>query len=169
MTLTLLAAAIVVTGIVFGVWKGFAWQLAGVVSLILGFVVALPVSGTVAPLFGAKAPMNRFIAIAVLYAFTSLGTYLVAFLYRNALDRWQLKEWDRHLGGVLGGVKGWLIVLVLTLISATLSSKARETVLRTPVGRYVAISVDALEVLFPAEVHDVIHPYVHELDEAKPR
>lgn len=168
MIITLLAVAIVLTGLVFGVWKGFAWQLAGIVSLVLGFIVAVPVSTTVAPLFGAKAPLNRFVAIAVLYGATSLGTYLVAWLYRKVLERWQLKEWDRHLGGVFGALKGWLIVLVLTFFAVTLSSQAREAVLRTHVGKYAAVTIDAIHVVFPKEVHQLLHPYIHSLDDAKP-
>ncbi len=166
--ITILAIAILVTAVVFGIWKGFAWQLAGIVSLVLGFVVAIPLSAQIAPWFGTKAPLNRFVAMLVSYALTSLGTYLVALFYRKLLDRWHLREWDRHLGGVLGAIKGWLIVLVLVFFSSTLSVRLREAILPTSVGRYAAKTIDALHGIFPSEVHEVLHPYVHHLDEASP-
>lgn len=168
MLITLIAIGIVLGAVVLGAWKGFAWQLAGIASLILGFVVAIPMSKVAAPLFGQTAPLNRWIAMAVIYVVTSLGIYLVAFIYRRFLERFQLHHWDRHLGAVMGGVKGWMIVLVLTLFAVTLSTRARETVLATKMGRYAAVSLNAIHPVFPPEVHDILHPYVHQLDEAHP-
>jgi membrane protein required for colicin V production len=168
MLITLVAIGIVLAAIVLGGWKGFAWQLAGIVSLVLGFVVAIPLSKVAAPIFGSTAPLNRFVAMAVLYAATSLGVYIVAFVYRSLLERWQLHHWDRHLGAVFGGIKGWLLVLVLTLFAVTLSSRARESVLRTPMGKYAAMSLDAIHPVFPPEVHDILHPYVHQLEPDHP-
>lgn len=168
MLITLLAIGIVLTGIVFGAWKGFAWQLAGVVALILGWCVALPLAGPVAPTFGLKAPLNKFIAIAVLYALTSFGVYFVALLFRKVLERWQLQHWDRHLGAVLGGVKGWLLCLVAIFFAVTLSSRARGAVLTTPVGKWAAVTMDMIHPVFPHEVHEILHPYVHGLEEAHP-
>ncbi|MBI2898602.1 MAG: CvpA family protein [Planctomycetes bacterium] len=168
MMITVLAAAILLTAIVFGAWKGFAWQLAGIASLVLGFVVAVPFSAAIAPLFGSRAPLNRFVAMFVAYAFTSLGVFVAALAYRRVLDRLQLHHWDRHLGGVFGAVKGWILVLVLVLFSSILSVRAREAVLPTPVGRYCAETIDVLHPVLPPEVHQVLHPYVHHLDEPAP-
>lgn len=165
MLITLAAIGIVLGAIVLGGWKGFAWQLAGIVSLILGFVVAIPLSSVAAPLFGKTAPLNRFVAMAVLYVATSLGVYLVAFIYRRFLERFQLHHWDRHLGAVFGGLKGWMLVLILTLFAVTLSVRARDAVMNTKVGTYAAISLDAVHPVFPHEVHEILHPYVHKLED----
>ena len=54
----------------FGVWKGMAWQLASLASLIASYFVALTFSPQLAPMFGEEAPWNRFIAMAVLYVAT---------------------------------------------------------------------------------------------------
>lgn len=165
---TLLAIAIVLTAIVFGVWKGLAWQVAGIASLVVGFVVATPLSGAVAPWFPGRPPLNRFIAMFAAYLLASLGIYVIALVYRKLLDRLQLSQWDRHMGGVMGAIKGWLLVVVGVLFSSTLSVRARDAVLPTPVGRLAAKTIDVLHPVFPPEVHEVVHPYVHHLDGPKP-
>src|SRR5712671_6478336 len=108
MTFDLVVVLVVLLASVFGAWKGLAWQLASIISLVVGFVVAIPFSGPMSPLFGAHPPLNRFVAVAVLYALVSLGVYVVALVYRAVIQKWKLDQWDRHLGAVMGAVKGFL-------------------------------------------------------------
>lgn len=154
-------------GSVFGAWKGLAWQAAGILSLVAGFAVALPLSGPLAPAFGASAPLNRFVAVAVLYALVSLGVYIAALCYRTTIQRWKLEHWDRHLGGVAGALKGFLLCLVLTYFSVTLTSSLREPILTTKSGKVMAHVMSAVHPIWPPGVHDVLHPYVHRLEEPK--
>ena len=152
---------------VFGAWKGLAWQAAGVLSLVAGFVVAIPLSGPFAPLFGATAPLNRFIAVAVLYALVSLGVYVAALCYRTTIQKWKLDHWDRHLGAVAGAIKGFLLGLVLTYFAVTLWAGLREPILTTRLGKVMAYAMSILHPIWPPGVHDIVHPYVHRLEEPK--
>lgn len=157
----------VILGSAFGAWKGLAWQAAGILSLVAGFAVALPLSGPLAPVFGASAPLNRFIAVAVLYGVVSLGVYVAALCYRTTIQKWKLEHWDRHLGGLAGAVKGFLICLVLTYFSVTLSSGLREPVLTTRAGKVMAYSMNVLHPIWPPGVHDILQPYMHRLEAPK--
>jgi uncharacterized membrane protein required for colicin V production len=165
MTFDILVVMTILLGAVFGAWKGLAWQVASILSLVAGFAVAIPLSGPVAPLFGASAPLNRFVAVAVLYAVVSLGIYLVALFYRTAIQKWKLDQWDRHLGGVMGAVKGFLLCLTLTYFAVTLAAGLREPILTTRTGKLMAHTMSAVHPIWPPGVHDIIHPYVHRLDE----
>lgn len=151
-----------------GAWKGFAWQIAGILSLLAGFVVAIPLSKVLAPLFGASAPLNRFIALAVVYALVSLGLYLLAFLYRKAISRWELDKWDNHLGAVFGGLKGYLLCTTLVFFALTLFRGLREPILTTRLGNLMGRTMLAVHPVWPPEVHDIIHPYIHHLDPPQP-
>ena len=57
----------------FGAWKGMAWQLASIGSVILSAIVALRCGGLLAPHISAEEPWNEFLAMAVLFAGTSLA------------------------------------------------------------------------------------------------
>lgn len=169
MVFDLVVAGIVVLAALHGAWKGLAWQLAGIFSLIAGFAVGIPGSAPIAHFFGSSAPLNRFIAVAVIYALVSLGIYLAAFYYREAIQKWKLDNWDRHLGGLLGAVKGYLMCLVLTFFAITLFAGLRAPILTRPSGKLMAYTMHAVHPIWPAGFHAVIHSYIEhdtEPDEA---
>ena len=165
MTFDVAAVMVVLLGAVFGAWKGLAWQAASVLSLIAGFAVAIPLSGPLAPIFGASAPLNRFVAMAVLYAAVSLGIYIAALCYRTAIQKCKLDQWDRHLGAVAGAIKGFLLCLVVTYFAVTLAAGLREPVLTTRAGKVMAHTMNVLHPIWPPGVHAIIHPYIHHLEE----
>ncbi|MFO0897537.1 MAG: CvpA family protein, partial [Pirellulales bacterium] len=61
----------------FGAWKGMAWQIASVSSLVVSYLVALRFSPRIAHLFGQQAPFNRFLAMLAIYLGTSLVIWMV--------------------------------------------------------------------------------------------
>jgi membrane protein required for colicin V production len=171
MTFDVIVLGIILLAILHGAWKGLAWQLAGIFSLLAGFVVAIPASAPMAHFFGSAAPLNRFIAVAVLYALVSLGIYMAAFYYREAIQKWKLDNWDRHLGGMLGAVKGYLFCLALTFFAVTLFSGLREPILTRPTGKLMAYTMHAVHPIWPNGFHAVIHSYIKhdtEPDESAP-
>ncbi len=148
----------------FGVWKGMAWQLAALASLIVSGIVAIRLSGPLAPLFGGEKPWNRCIAMLVLYVVTSLAIWLVFRLVSGFIDRLRLKEFDRQLGGVFGAIKGVLWCVVITFFAVTLSESARQVVLKSHSGYYIAVLTHRAAPLLPAEVRAVLGKYIQELD-----
>ncbi|NIL97244.1 MAG: CvpA family protein, partial [Planctomycetales bacterium] len=93
---------VIVLTTVFGAWKGMAWQLAALASLVVSFIVAARCSGPLAPYFSVQAPWNRFLAMLVLYMITSLGIWLLFRLVAGVIDRVRLKEFDRQVGAMFG-------------------------------------------------------------------
>lgn len=168
MVFDILVVLAILGAIALGYWKGFAWQLAAIFSLVLGFVVAIPASKPLASFFGASAPLNRFMALAALYTVVSLGVYVAALFYRKTIERWELHHWDRHMGAVLGALKGLLFCMMLTFFAITLFSGLREPILRTTGGKLMGRTMMVLEPVFPEATHDIIHPYVHHLDPPAP-
>jgi len=168
MIFDLVVVIVVLLGVLLGAWKGLAWQLAGIASLVAGFVVAIPLSAPLATFFGQGAPLNRFIALGVIYGLVSLGIYLVALFYRQTIQKWQLDRWDRHLGAVMGGVKGFLFCVMVVFFSVTLLRGLREPILTTRTGKLIGQFMTAIHPVWPPEVHDIVHPYVHHLDKHHP-
>jgi membrane protein required for colicin V production len=156
----LLVLAIIVFFILFGLWKGLAFQVAGIASLILGFLVAIPGSAPIASWFGSTPPLNRFIAAGVLYALVSLGLFLAAFYYREFISKWKLDNWDRHLGGLFGALKGFLLSFALTFFAITCFPGLRHPILSRPTGKLMAYTMHAFHPLWPAGFHEIIHSYI---------
>ncbi len=157
--------AVLAGAALFGLWKGLAWQAASLASLVASYLVALNFSGRIAPYISAEEPWNRFAAMAILFVATGAAVWLVFGLLRQAIEKARLASFDRQLGAIVGAAKGVLLCVVITFFAVTLSDRGREQVLRSRSGEYIARLIDRAHPLIPPELHDVLGPYLHELEE----
>lgn len=147
---------------IFGAWKGLAWQIASLASIVVSYFVALSFSSPLAPLFGDEQPWNRFLAMLSLYLATSLIIWLLFRLVGGVIDRLQLKEFDHQIGAIFGLAKGVLLCVAITLFAVSLlADTQRQTILGSRSGYYIAVLLDRSHAVMPEEIHDVLHPYVH--------
>jgi len=86
----------------FGFWKGMAWQLASLASLVVSYFAALRFSPVLAPMFGSQEPFNRFVAMLVVYLVVSLVIWLAFRVVGDAIDRLRLQEFDRQVVAEMG-------------------------------------------------------------------
>lgn len=156
--------AVIVLTTLFGAWKGMAWQLASLASLVVSFLVAVRFGGELAPHISRQEPWNRFVAMLILYAATSAGIWLAFRVVAGLIDRVRLKEFDRQMGALFGLAKGVLLCLVITFFAVTLSETARQGVLTTRSGRYIALLIQHATPVLPDEVRNVLGKYIDELD-----
>ena len=156
---------VLVAATVFGAWKGMAWQVASTASLVLSYLVALRFSEQLAPRFGQQAPLNRFIAMFVLYMATSLVIWLLFRIVAGFINRVRLREFDRQMGALFGAAKGVLWCVAITFFAVTLSERARSAVLHSRSGYMIARLLDRAHGVMPRELHGVLGPYLHKLGE----
>jgi membrane protein required for colicin V production len=155
---------VLVGATVFGARKGMAWQVASSASLVLSYAVALRFSTPLASRFGQQAPLNRFIALFVLYAATSLAIWMAFRLVARFIDRVRLQEFDRQMGALFGAAKGVLWCVAITFFAVTLSTKARSAVLGSRSGYYIAGLLASADSVMPRELHEVLDPYLNKLE-----
>jgi membrane protein required for colicin V production len=148
-----------------GAWKGMAWQLASLASLVLSYFLALRFSSQLAPMFGSTAPWNRFVAMLVIYLVTSVVVWLSFRMVAGFLDQIKLRDFDHQVGGLFGLVKGVLLCLVVTFFALGLSADLREHIIASKSGHCMALFLNKAEMVMPPEIHQVIEPYVNKLEE----
>jgi len=156
--------AMLAVATLYGFWRGMAWQIASLASLVASYFVSLHFSPQLAPLFGRQAPLNRFAAMLAIYLGTSLAIWLVFRLVRQFIDRVRLTEFDRQAGALLGAAKGVLLCVAVTFFALSLSAPAREAILKSRSGYYIARLLDQAEAVMPRELHQVLNPYLRRLD-----
>ena len=149
---------------VFGTIKGLAWQLAALGSLVASYFVALRFSPAVAELFGNHAPWNRFAAMGLLYVLTGGGIWYLFRFVNDFMNRLKLRDFDRQLGAVFGAAKGVLVCVVITFFAVTLSATARESVLQSRSGHYIALLLSKADAVMPSELQEVLDPYLRKLE-----
>jgi membrane protein required for colicin V production len=160
----ILMIGVLVGTTVFGAIKGMAWQLASLASLGVSYLVALRFSEQLAPHIHQEPPWNRFAAMLVLYLGTSLAIWLLFRLVRGFIDRVKLNEFDRQIGALFGAAKGVLFCVAITFFAVTMSAAAREAILHSRSGYYIAVLLARADSVMPRELHQVLDPYLDELE-----
>jgi uncharacterized membrane protein required for colicin V production len=133
--------------------KGLVWQLATIGALVLAFGFAGSLSPRVAPLTGLKSPLDRWVALAILYIVFSFGCFLLARGLRSAIEKVKFQDYDSHLGAIFGFVKGAVFCLVATFFAVTLWPQSHPFILGSYSGLAAARLFDEIGPVVPAEYH----------------
>ena len=153
---------LVVAGMIWGLIRGFSWQIASIGSLVVGYFGAHWVSAYMLPFLALYQPgdpaIQRGTAMLLAYLVISGGVFLAAWSLRATLRKMKFEAFDRHLGALLGGIEGALLGVIGTLFVVSLSPKAREPIFSSQAGHVVARVMDASGPILPAEVRNAIAP-----------
>lgn len=148
-----------------GAWKGLAWQLASLASIVVSYFVALAFRAPLAELINASPPWNIFLAMLILFLGTGLVVWVGFNFISEGIERVKLKEYDRQLGAMFGLAKGVLLCVLITLFSvALLSEPQRQAICNSKSGYYIAVLLDRADGVIPDELHQVLAPYIDQLD-----
>src|SRR4051812_6330862 len=155
--------------IVWGAWKGLAWQIASIASIALSYMVALNFRQPLAGIINASPPWNIFSSMLILFLGTGLIVWIGFNLVSEVIERVKLKEFDRQLGAIFGAAKGVILCVLITLFSvALLGDDQRRAICSSKSGYYIAILIDRADMMIPRELHQVLGPYIDRLDREIP-
>jgi membrane protein required for colicin V production len=165
-TYDLLMLLVLVCATMFGFWKGMAWQLASLASLVVSYFAALKFSERLAPTFGSTAPWNRFVAMLAIYVITSFMIWTAFRLISGVIDKVKLETFDKQLGAMFGFAKGVLLCIAVTFFAVTLLPPAQgEMIVGSQSGKYIAQFLSKADAVMPPEIHQVIDPYLNKVQE----
>jgi membrane protein required for colicin V production len=105
----------------------------------------------------------------ILFLGTGLVVWVAFNLVSELIERVKLKEFDRQLGALFGAAKGVLLCVLITLFSVALLSDAqRQAICNSRSGYYIAVLLDRADAVIPPELHEVLGPYLNQLDRNVP-
>ncbi len=158
--------ALFVLAVLFGLWKGLAWQIASLAAIVVSYLVALRFSEPVAAMIPVDPPWNRFAAMLAIFLITSLVIWITFGYVRATIEKWRLKDFDRQAGAVLGALKGALLCVVVTMFAVTLLGEhARAAVVRSWSGNMICRAINQWSAAVPRELHDVLTPVLQRFNE----
>lgn len=165
-TYDLLMLLLLVCTTMFGFWKGMAWQLASLASLVVSYLAALKFSERLAPTFGDTAPWNRFVAMLAIYIVTSFMIWTAFRLISNVIDKVKLEAFDKQLGALIGFAKGVLLCVAVTFFAVTLLPPAQgEMIVSSQSGKYIAQFLTKADAVMPPELHQVVDPILNRVQQ----
>lgn len=150
----------------FGFWKGLAWQVASLASLVVSYFVALRFADRIAPMVSAHEPWNKFVAMLIIYAAASFVIWMLFRVVSGAIDRVKLNEFDRQMGALVGFAKGVLACIGITFFAVTLlGQQQRDRIIASRSGQYIVRFLDKADAVAPPEIQQVIGPYIQKINE----
>jgi membrane protein required for colicin V production len=165
-TYDLVMLAVLAAATIFGFWKGLAWQIASLASLVVSYFAALKFADRIAPLVSEHAPWNKFVAMLLIYAAASLAIWMIYRVVGGAIDKVKLNEFDRQMGALVGFGKGVLFCIAITFFAVTiLGQQQRDNILASRSGQYIVQVLDKADAVAPPEIKQVIGPYINKINE----
>jgi membrane protein required for colicin V production len=150
----------------FGFWKGMAWQIASLASLVVSYIASLKFSDQLAPMFGQQAPLNKFAAMGAIYVGTSFLIWTLFRVVSKAIDKVRLESFDKQLGAIIGLAKGVLLCVVITFFAVSFSPQQQgQAIANSQSGHYIVALLDKAHTVFPPEIHQIIDPYLNKVEE----
>ena len=153
--------------ILVGAWKGLAWQIAIVASIIVSLWVAISFEKSLADLLTViDAPWNSYIAMILLYLGTSLGIWFLFACSARFIEKLELKGFDRQMGAIIGVVNGILVCCVLTIFASMCGNEKLDTSLtRSKSAPYINHVLNQIRPLIPEKYSETVNPHFDHLQE----
>ena len=162
----LIMLAVMVGSILFGMWKGLAWQVASLAAIFVSYFVAILFRGPVSGFISATEPWNKFAAMAILFFGTSLVIWMGYGYVKKQIKRLSLRGFDFQAGAILGALKGAILCMLITLFSVTLfGERVRDGVISSRSGAYITAAINKADAFVPSEIHAVLDPHIQKFNE----
>ncbi|MBL9092616.1 MAG: CvpA family protein [Planctomycetaceae bacterium] len=162
-TYDIVMLAVVGIATLFGLMKGFAWQVASLASLVLSYFCALRFADALAPQLNADPRWSKYLAMLIIYCGTGFAVWMVFRFVSGAIDRVKLREFDRQMGGLVGFIKGSLLCTVITFFAVSLNADTRTAVLKSKSGVYISEVLHKATPIMPPELTQLLGPYLDKL------
>jgi membrane protein required for colicin V production len=157
---------VLIGAVAWGAWKGFAWQVASTASMVLSYFVALNFRAPLSQMIKTDPPWNVFVAMLILFLGTSLVVWLCFNFVSQGIEKMKLKEFDRQVGAIVGGVKGVILCVLITLFSMSLlDQQRRQAIINSRSGMYISQLLAKADAIMPREIRQVLAPYVDGLEQ----
>lgn len=158
---------VIVVATLYGAWKGMAWQLASLASIVASWFLAARFAGQLAPSLPGEAPFNKFLAMLVIYVGSSAVIWLAFNLLSHLIERVKLQEFDHQVGAAFGAAKGVVLGVAITFFAVALSDRAREVIMSTRSGYYAGQALRYVQPILPKEWNEVMKPHFERFAQAE--
>ncbi|MDR3197741.1 MAG: CvpA family protein [Planctomycetaceae bacterium] len=130
---------------------GMVAQIVSVGSLAVSWIVASRFAFLFAPSIPAEEPWNKIGAMIILFILTLFAVRQAHRYLEKKIKDWHLAKWNRHLGGLLGFLKGVIVCMVLTFFGVMLSEITRDVVFKSKSGNSLALLIEKTGTFIPPD------------------
>ena len=147
-----------------GLQRGVIFQVAAIASVVLCFVFAEAISAAVGPIVPLAPPLNNWIVMVGAYLVFSFASFGFARVLQRWIEAAGMIEFNKHVGGAFGFVKGVALALVITFFAVTLSPKSRALLDDSRSGHLAANIMWKLHPVMPVNLQRALEKYTNALE-----
>lgn len=146
--------------VIFGYWKGLAWQIASVAAVVVSYFAAYRFHYQVAPYVKAQPPFNEYAAMLIIFVACSLMIWLAYAYVNRSLEKAELDGFNRQMGALVGAVLGVLLCMVATMFAVSLlGPTAHDSIFTSKFGPYVVRGISMVRSIVPEEFAGPLDPH----------
>ena len=146
--------------VLFGYWKGLAWQIASVAAVVVSYFAAYRFRDQVAQYVQAEYPFNRIAAMLIIFVACSLIIWLAYAYVNRSLEKAELDGFNRQMGALVGAFLGILLCMVVTMFSVSLlGQSAHDAIHYSKFGPYVLRGISMVHAVVPEELSASLDPH----------
>ena len=146
--------------VIFGYWKGLAWQIASVAAVVVSYFAAYRFRDQVAQYVQAEPPFNRIAAMLIIFVACSLVIWLAYAYVNRSLEKAELDGFNRQMGALVGALLGILLCMVVTMFSVSLLGRsAHDSIHYSKFGPYVLRGISMVRTVVPEELSASLDPH----------
>ncbi len=161
----LIVLAVLLYCAVKGASRGLLSQLAWVVALLLCFKFSGTLAPKIEPMIGVDPPLKQWIAMLAVYVGLCGLSFVAAGMLSSWMEKAKVIDFDKHLGGVLGVVKGIVICMTAMFFAITMSEPMRQIVSKTYSGYAAAVILHNSQYIIPLLPENTVARVQNVIDE----
>ncbi|MFP4071787.1 MAG: CvpA family protein [Desulfovibrionales bacterium] len=154
-TLDVIFATILCFFLIRGLYNGFLREIASILGLFIGFLLANKLYEPVVPVVQMVLE-DEGNAMVVSYILVLMGTFMLVLLViamlRNVFQLTLLGTLDRFVGGTFGFFKGFLLCAIILLVMTTFLSSGSPTLSESKISPYINKATPSLSLLLPGNM-----------------
>ena len=147
-----------------GASRGLLSQLSWVIALLLCFKFSGFLAPAIEPMIGVDPPLKQWLAMLAVYVGLCGVSFVVAGMLSNWMAKAKIIDFDKHLGGILGFVKGVVICMTIMFFAITMSPAMRQIVSLTYSGYAAAHILDKSQYLIPLLPENAVPTVLNVID-----
>ena len=147
-----------------GASRGLLSQLSWVIALLLCFKFSGTLAPAIEPMIGVDPPLKQWLAMLAVYVGLCGVSFVVAGMLSNWMAKAKIIDFDKHLGGILGFVKGVVICMTIMFFAITMSPAMRQIVSLTYSGYAAAHILDKSQYLIPLLPENAVPTVLNVID-----
>jgi len=141
-------------------WKGAArgaiWQLAVLGSIVGCILIAGKATPHIEQEIPFAQPIRHWVALGAVYAGISLVVFLLARTIRGWLEKVKFVEYDRHLGAIIGAIKGVILVLAVTCLLLIIAPSTHTMIKESATGAVTYHTIQFTAPMLPEQVANTL-------------